>query len=713
MRFAFISLISLLFFNSSAQNIKLLNNLSSLNSRADLLFEQSRYEEAVPLYTKLYKRDTTRRDLAIKIGESYSRINDHSKAEYWFSKGIERTNTDQAEVWMSYAQSLIANKKHNEAKKWLELYNEYISEDQRVIKKLAALDNFHAYFKDSSAVSIEPLSINTEHVELSPTYYKNGIVFLSDQHSSEINNVMNWNQDEYMTIYYTEEKEDGTMMEPIEFHNGLNSKYHEGPLVFYQKNRIIFTRTGVRNKNTNEAHLELYTAEYDSEVDKWTNISPLPFNNDSYSVGHPAVTANGERLVFSSNMKGGYGKTDLYISDLHNGQWSQPKNLGDIINTKGEEMFPYFPNKDELVFSSDGHGGLGDLDIFRVDISGLTNTTIENLGYPYNSQNADFGYISDGSGTTGYFTSNRANGGLDDDIYHFVVSWSKIRGTVVGKGSKKPMEQIKLDMIISGKVKDTKFSDAKGVVEFISLPGEQITFEASKKGYLPVSIQLAVQTSDIGKLLDFDIEMEKIPEPVEKKQPRDNYTELMRLYNKQKAMIQVNGRIFEYREVGNYQYLVNADEKILLSKAPPEEDLPIEERAKKAVEAKGLKIGKSYFIKNIYFDLDSWDISEKAKIELNKVVEVMTTDRNVAFEINSFTDSRGSMAYNDELAFKRSQAVARFLLINDISGSRLIIESYGEQGLLNECDDSKDCNDLYHAVNRRSEFKLLMRKIHD
>lgn len=706
------AIFSLFLIEAKAQNIKLLNNLSSLSARADLLYERSEYAHAAVLYTKAYYKDTTRSDLAIKIGESYYRINEHQKSEYWFGKGTDQANRKDPETWMHYAQSLIVNQKYDEAKQWLEFYNKHVSEDMRAVKKLKSIDNLHVHLKDSSFVQISPLSINTEHVEFSPTYYNQGIVFLSNQHFSEINNVMNWNEEEYMNIYYTEEQEDGSMKNPVEFHSELNSNYHEGPLVFYDNNKIIFTRTGGKNKNTQESHLELYSAEYDIIKDNWINISPLPFNNDNYSVGHPAITKDGKKFVFSSNMPGGYGGTDLYVSYIVNGEWGQPENLGEIINSKGNEMFPYFPNADEIVFASNGHGGLGDLDLFRANISASSHEAIENLGYPYNSPNADFGYISDVSGATGYFSSNRANGGLDDDIYSFVVKWSKIEGTIVDKDTQQPLEEIKIEMIGSGKTKDIKYSDSTGVVGFITLPGEEVILEASGQGYLPSTTMMSMKKLDAGKILRFKIDMEKIPKPKTKK-PKDSYTELMELYNKQKAMIQVGGRVFEYREIGNYQYLVNADEQILLSKEPPDIDKPIEERARKAVETKGLKIEESYFIKNIYFDLNSISISDEAKIELDKVVRIMKVDRKIAFEINSFTDSRGSLSYNDELAFKRAQIVARYLMANDVSGSRLILESYGEQGLLNDCDDFKACDELYHTVNRRAEFKLLMRKIYN
>lgn len=704
--FFFLSVLSV-----SAQSIKLLNNLSSLRERADWHFQKSQYAQAANLYLNAYKKDTTQFDLAVNIAESHYRINEYKQAEEWYRKGV-KSDRIEPDIWMNYAQTLIINKKYEEAKVWLRLYNGHVSEDLRAVKKLATIDNIHAHFEDSSYVKISLLNINTKNVEFGPAYFKHGIVFLSDRHSSSINNAMEWNVEDYINIYYTEEREDGSMQSPTEFHSGLNSNFHEGPMVFFRDDQIIFTRTGVQNKKTKVSHLELYSASYHADRDDWIDVSPLPFNNENYSVGHPAITSDGNTLVFSSNKPGGFGGTDLYVSTRVDGQWTEAQNLGPIINSEGQEMFPYFVNSDEMVFASDGHGGLGDLDMFRINFSDSSNLTIENLGYPYNSSSADFGYVSNATGTSGYFTSNRLHGGLDDDIYKFVTKWSRVKGLVVDKEGNTPLEQIKVELIVDGEVKETKYSDSTGMVDFISFPKEDVILEARSDGFMPIARMLSLKGSDAGKTLHFELLMEKMPKPEKEEKPKDDYAKLMELYNKQKAMIQVNGSVFEYREIGNYQYLVNADEKILLSKDAPDTELPIEERAKNAVESNGMVMEESYFIKNIYFDLNSTKISDKAKIELDKVVRIMTVDQKIAFEIISYTDSRGRMSYNDELAFRRSQEVARYLLAHDITGSRLILENYGEQGLLNDCDDSRECDEIYHAVNRRSEFKLIMRKMY-
>ncbi|WP_179213427.1 OmpA family protein [Ekhidna lutea] len=683
--------------------------MDPLEERGNRSYKNGAYQEAAIFYERAFKKDTTNSALALKIAESYHHIDQFKTAENWFRIGIQNNELPTAQNMLDFAQVLMANQKYEEAEVWLKKYKSVEGSHLIASKKLSSIENIHKHFRDSASIEIEPLSINTKYAEFSPFYYGFGIVYLSDHHSNDVTNVMGWSAEEYTTVFYTEELESGRMRDPEVFHRGLNSEYHEGPLVFYDGNKIIFTRAGIPNKNNAESHLELYYAEYDSRKDQWVNMKPLPFNDPNYSVGQPAISKDGKTIVFSSNIPVGYGGTDLYVSKLQDGEWSEPENLGEFINSAGDDMFPFLINENELIFSSDGHGGLGDLDLFRAPLNASGHDEVENLGYPFNSSYADFGFISDSLGRTGFFTSNRENGGFDDDIYRFTAKWSRVQ-CVVSTVSGETLSNAKVNFIVGGVVRDSRFTDANGTTDFLALPGEEIKLEVSKEGYVSQSDVIASNELFAGMAMTSTITLEK--EPVARPERVDPDVELQELYNRRKAMVQVNGRVFEYREVGNSRFIVNADEKILLSNTPADDGQTVEERAKQAVEEKGLNMQEMYSLKNIYFDLDSNELTEQGKEELNKVVKIMTVDQKIAFSINSYADSRGSMKYNDELAFKRSQKIARYLIENDVPGSRLILDSYGEQGILNHCDDNTECEERFHAVNRRAELELVMRKLY-
>lgn len=698
----------LLILDVQGQHIKLLKNLDPIKERADRLYETGHYEEAALLYEKAFEKDTSELSIAIATGQSYYHIDQFKPSEKWFRIGMNEDHTVEEDI-LGFVQVLIANQKYDEAKEWLHRYKALKGEDILISKKLDAINEIHSHFEDSTIVDFHPLSINTKYAEFSPFYYKRGIIFLSDHHSNDVTNVMNWSDEEYISIFYTEELESGRMTDPIEFHSGLNSNYHEGPLVFFDTNKIIFTRAGVPKKKKDESHLELHYAEYDEARDRWINMEPLPFNSKYYSVGQPAISQDGSVLIFTSNMPGGYGGADLYISKKIDGEWNEVKNLGSYINSSGDDMFPFLVD-DQLVFASDGHGGLGDLDLFRTPLNPTTHDEVKNLGYPFNSPYADFGFISDPFGRSGYFTSNRKNGGMDDDLFRFRIKWSKIRCLVLDAESQEPIENAIAQFVSGESLLDTRYTDSTGMVDFLAKPGEELLIELKKEGY--VSNATTILTDDLfaGKSHTTAVFLEKKVEVAEREMTTRE--KLEQLYNRKKAMIQVNGRVYEYREVGNSSFIVNADESILLSHKGLDPNLSLEERAREAVSSKGLEMQEVYMVKNIYFDFASAELTEEAKEEMSKVVKIMTVDQKIAFAINSYTDSRGTMAANDELAFRRSQMIARYFLENDIPGSRLILDSYGEQGLLNDCDDDTQCEELYHAVNRRAEFELLMRKIH-
>lgn len=708
MRWAIIISPLLSFSFLGAQDIKLVRNLSSSEKRANVLFEESKYREAATLYERAYRKDSDRKDLAIKIGECYHHADDYSKAEGWYEKGLTKSSNVSVSVFRDYAQVLIANGKHLESKEWLSKYLDQVDQDRSAEKSLSSAENVHIHFEDTASVEVRFLKVNTNNAEFSPAYFGEGMIFLSDRHSTNVNNPIGWDAEEYTKIFYTQETEDGELEPPKELFSDFNSAFHEGPLVMFGDGEMIFTRVNATGKKDESAHLELYHAKYDSTKGKWSEVGPLPFNNKNYSVGHPAVSPDQSKLVFASNMPGGAGGTDLYLSEKEGGSWSKPKNLGAIINTPGEELFPFFLNNNELIFSSSGHGGLGDLDLFHTDLNPTSDNQIRNLGAPYNSSGADFGLVSTGRGTSGYFTSNRRNGGYDDDIYYFTLKWTKIQTNVLDWESA-PIQGAEIRLLADGSVRDTQLTKTNGIASFVAFPGEKIKLEITNEGYYPQSAQLDVKNVKPGKSTEVAVTLEKIPvrrekNPIEKAQEQ---------YDAQTAMVQVNGRIFEYREIGEYRFLVNADEKILLAKEPVDEEMPLQQRVQEAVESKGLALESDFYLKNIYFDFDSSELSDSAKVELDKVVGIMLADRKVAFEINTFTDSRGSAVYNDELAFRRAQTISRYLLENDVDGSRLIIESYGENGLLNDCNDDQECEELFHGLNRRAEFKLVMRKLYN
>jgi outer membrane protein OmpA-like peptidoglycan-associated protein len=217
-------------------------------------------------------------------------------------------------------------------------------------------------------------------------------------------------------------KESQDLNEAIKFSKKINSKYHEASVSFTPDNSTMyFTRNNfgkkLRRDKNGINHLKIYTSK---KIDgEWTEAEELPFNSDDYSTGHPALSPDGKKLYFVSDMPGTIGDTDIFVVDvLGNGRYSEPKNLGPGINTKQKEMFP-FVNDKKLYFASNGHVGLGGLDVYEVAYDGEGFKEVTNMGQPINSNMDDFSYIVDEGNQKGYFASNRRGGKGNDDIYSF------------------------------------------------------------------------------------------------------------------------------------------------------------------------------------------------------------------------------------------------------------------------------------------------------
>lgn len=292
------------------------------------------------------------------------------------------------------------------------------------------------------------------------------------------------------------------------FSKALNSKYHEGPCTFFHDgSKIIFTRNsqsvtgGIfgQKKNTGITRLKLYMALY--EDNEWKKIRELPFNSNDFSCGHPAITIDDKILYFVSDMPGGYGGTDIWMTRYNNGEWTKPENLGASVNTRGSEMFPFVDERGNLYFSSDGHPGLGDLDIFFMPMNtatGMPSAKARNIGAPLNSNKDDFGIITDSERRTGFLSSNRKRGGNDDDIYKFnrlgtVYGCRELVVNIFDAESKKPFDRIRFEYETKGgaNAKESAITNNQGTIKLCLEADNDFSFIVKQNGYQPSTVSFS------------------------------------------------------------------------------------------------------------------------------------------------------------------------------------------------------------------------------
>lgn len=377
----------------------------------DKRFKENAYADALGFYEKAYENDSSK-SLQLKIGDCYYYMNRPLEAEKWYANSITLDSLSP-DMYYRYAQTLKANQKYEEALVWFAKYDRASSKEINIARQIEGIDEL---ISDTSYVSLKPVDFNSNQSDFSPAYFEDKIVFASNRKDKVKSKSYHWDNTNYLDVLITKKIGDTTYADPISFDQNINTKHHDGPISFFDNNaKAVFTRNNYdqgkikRDKNA-VSHLQLFFAEREGE--QWINIQPFSHNNEDFSSAHATINDSGTLMVFVSDNPEGFGKSDLYKSENFGAGWTYPENLGETINTYGNEMFPFLKG-DSLFFASDGHGGLGGLDLFYIDLS-AQKRKVENLGTPYNSSRDDFGLIINGK--EGYLSSNR-NG--NDDIFYF------------------------------------------------------------------------------------------------------------------------------------------------------------------------------------------------------------------------------------------------------------------------------------------------------
>lgn len=381
---------------------------------AEELIANSMYSKAISVYLDVLENDGSNEMAKIKLAQVYFRIHDYSESMEWYESVLKIPYTPSQHVtpvsFYNYAELLLMEERVDDAAYWFELYGQQQPDDTRAARKLEGIRKMSEFKSMLSKYQVEAVPFNSVFNDFAPTFYEDGLVFVSDRHEVSDDKAL-----DYFDLYLSESTDNGSFTTPVKFSENINTVLHEGPAFFYDNDqKVIFTRNIVTNKLKSSEekvvlHLQLFYSEKDASVTTWKTPEGLSINNKDYSLGHPSLSSDGRYLYFSSNLPGSLGGTDIFVSEWVNGAWGTPKNLGNTMNTEGNEMFPFIYQDSILYFASDGHAGLGGLDIYRIS---LHTSQLKNLGYPVNTSKDDFGLVVQDD--LGYFSSNR---GKNDDIY--------------------------------------------------------------------------------------------------------------------------------------------------------------------------------------------------------------------------------------------------------------------------------------------------------
>lgn len=499
--------------------------------KADAKYENLQYATAASMYEDALKEDPAGNDpkAMLRLADCYYTMNRYADAERWYGRSIsysEATAIDKKH----YAEVLKVQGKCEQANAVLEDYLKQEPNDVVAKNMIGTCGTAQVATAADSLYAVNRLDMGFVGSSFSPSKFGDQLLVTANAPNLPGAPMDEFTGKGFLNLYLVTVKDSdniafgeptadmsGTIITSSDFKvnslGEINTEYHEGAAIISPDGKmLLFTRSKMDKKQQpvksldNENHLELCSAQL---VDnKWTNVTPLPFSKKEYSAGHPAMTSDGKRLYFISDMPGGYGGTDIYYTDYTNEEWSKPVNAGAAINTEGNEMFPSIrkmdDGKDMLYFSSNGHAGAGGLDLFRSEMKDNLPAEPVRLSSPFNSSYDDFGMCYNADGMSGYFSSNRGNNDGVDNIHAFKRKPTNIfiKASVVYKKSMTPVSQAKLEITNTNTSDKKDFTaDNNGTVIFRADSLTPYDFIAPKEGYI-TAFKTVTTPGFTGKLND-------------------------------------------------------------------------------------------------------------------------------------------------------------------------------------------------------------------
>lgn len=612
-------------------------------------YEEYSFRPAIDIYKKVLDRGFFSADLLKKLGNSYYFNSDYKEAAETFKKLIlEFPNEIAPEDYFKYAQTLKTLGDYEGSNKVMSQFTALTSSDARANAFTEERDYLAEIKANSGRYDITPFEYNSVYSEFAPAFYKEGLIFSSDRDTGNFARYRHtWNAKYFLDLYKV--NSDSVSMNVVtKFGEDINTRLHESASVVTKDGETLyFTRNNyVQGKYVKDEkgiiRLKIFRARMIDGI--WGEIEELPFNNSGYSIANPVLSPDEKTLYFASDMPGTFGLSDIFMVSINNdGTFSTPENIGANINTEARETFPFVTDNEILYFSSDGHPGLGGLDVFatnikRKDFSGK----VLNAGEPINSRRDDFSFIFDELSKEGYMASNREGGLGEDDIYKFLEKEplvfecvQKISGTVRDKISNSVLVGATVKVINENNEEIlSDITNSEGDYNLVLDCNQGNFVRALMEGYVPFEEYIGVSNGK-PKIIDFYLE-------------RDFIT-----------------------------------------------------------AGFGDDLAKLLQLSTIYFDFNKYNIRQDSKVEVEKVIAAMEKYPSLKIQVNSHTDSRGPAAYNLWLSQKRAQATINYMISKGIDSDRLASDGFGEIKLINDCYDGIKCSSEKHDLNRRSEFIIL------
>ena len=705
-----------------------------LKRKADQLFGRLSYELAIPYYVRYLQKhgDEAGADAARQaLADAYRLTHDYVQAAATYAIVVQQLPVEPI-VFFHYGHALLQLGERDLARGMFRRYDANAPEingvrDLRGENFMVALDRYAELMADSALVELTLMPFNTKGAEFGASPYGKGLIFASarDEGPAVVHD-FNWLDTPFLNLFYTEKKKDSNEWKKPEFLKGeVNTRYHEsnftklpGDSTFY------FTRNSFynRKKGRDEAgiiKLNIYQGNIAGQ--KTSAVKPFSMNNDNYSVTHPALSPDGKWLYFVSDMPGGAGGKDIYRCQRQGDAWGEVENIQEI-NTPGDEVFPFLHQDGTLYFSSDGHPGLGKLDIFSVRMEG--NRRAVNMGYPINTAHDDFAFYLAENHEDGYLASNRPGGVGDDDIYAVKLKKPIIELYVLDARDRSPIGNARVEIRAGAAAEMDKYeTDDYGYVTFFGAYNREYLAAVRREPFYDGRQKWTTETSDGQSSFRGEILLNTPPEVVSAIIIDDSTgnrlpgakVEFVNRLNRdevQTLFADKYGRVMLNTADGfdkNSRYEVYVSHKRYFSYSIPDYDIQRAMRGDTIFPLRVDKIvlNKPFLLENIHYDFDKWDILPESFGDLEKVALLMIRNPDIIVEMMSHTDCRGNDRYNQRLSQRRaSSARTHLILYFGIDPDRVKARGYGEEMIANECHDGAFCTEPQHRANRRTEFRI-------
>lgn len=472
---------------------------------AETAMKQEQYSVAINNYKGAYsgiKDKKKRADVAFKIGEAMRLNRDFVKAEGWYQKAISGGHTDPM-VYYQLGEVMKMNEKYEEALVQFETYAKEVPSDERAKEQIEVVKSYLESKKNPrTRFVVESFKIaNSVANDFSPMLLeKEGMVFSSDREEATGKKVYGRTGISYTDLFLIPKVKQGKTTRwkgpATVIAGGVNTDFNDATATFDEKGSTMYYTScnGYFSETNKKQRPNCVIMKATKKGKDWVpDAEPLSFCTDTtIDYGQPTLSPDGTKMIFSHDGPQGIGGKDLYIVTYvkRSRTWGDPVNLGEVINTGNDEMFPYFYNDTTLYFSSDGHIGIGGLDVFVSYGTGETWTKPKHIPAPLNSGGDDFGIVFEEGGESGYFTSNRNSANYKsrgDDIYSFTMTplVFTLSGVVYDKDTKRPLSNSTVTLVDqTTKNKVTATTDATGAYLFKLNKSTDYLVSAEKDKYL-------------------------------------------------------------------------------------------------------------------------------------------------------------------------------------------------------------------------------------